>query len=193
MFPYEQGFVFFDALYQQGGYAAIDDAFADPPVSTEQILHPERYLAGEEPQLVTLPPLTDTLGSGWEWVDENVLGEYTLQLYLEEEIASQNAAIAAEGWGGDRYAVYWNDDDQALVMMLRLVWDTALDGDEFASAYANYPGRLFGAEEVIQVDGGRCWQGSDVICLYHTEAETLIVRAPDVATAEAVARAPRPL
>ena len=68
MFPYEAGLEFVSTLYLEGGYPAVDDAFLDPPQSTEQILHPEKYLAGETPQVVTLPPLTETLVSGWEWV-----------------------------------------------------------------------------------------------------------------------------
>ena len=184
MFPYDQGFVFVDALYQQGGYAAIDDAFADPPVSTEQILHPERYLAGETPQIVTLPPLTDTLGSGWEWVDENVLGEYTLQLYLEEEIAAQNAAIAADGWGGDRYAVYYRPDSEDLVMVMQINWDSRAEADEFSNYYQSYAKARF--DGAAPVEEATCWSDQDTLCLFQTAADTLIIRAPDLDLAQRI-------
>ena len=48
-FPYQDGANFVIALYNnQGGWDAIDMAFSSPPGSTEQILHPEKYLAGDE-------------------------------------------------------------------------------------------------------------------------------------------------
>jgi hypothetical protein len=183
MFPYEQGLVFVDALYQQGEYAAIDDAFADPPVSTEQILHPERYLAGEQPEMVALPPLTDTLGSGWEWVDENVLGEYTLRLYLEEQIASQNAIIAAEGWGGDRYAVYHRPDTEDLAMVIQINWDSRTEADEFASYFQSYAKARFDGAAPVETN---CWTDQDALCLFQNAADTLIISAPDLELAELI-------
>src|SRR5690606_10361554 len=65
-FPYTSGVEFVVDLYREGGFAAIDAAWASPPRTTEHILHPDRYLAGDAPQIVALTPLTDTLGAGWE-------------------------------------------------------------------------------------------------------------------------------
>jgi len=179
MFPYEDGLAFVSTLYLEGGYAAVDDAFLDPPQSTEQILHPEKYLIGEAPQVVTLPPLTETLGSGWEWVDENVLGEFALRLYLEQQLSGQGAAAAAGGWGGDRYAVYHRPETGAIVMVMRTVWDTIGEAAEFMDNYLVFGKTRFGAapEEVGAAD---CWSGDDAICAYQTGAETLIIRAPDM-------------
>jgi hypothetical protein len=67
-------------------------------------------------------------------------------------------------------------------MALRLVWDTNAEGAEFASLYRSYPAALFDAESTEQ-GSGDCWQGTDVICLFHEGDESLIVRAPDVETA----------
>src|SRR3989304_6057770 len=41
LFPYDQGLQFVRALFRQGGWAAVDAAYLDPPTTTEQILHPE--------------------------------------------------------------------------------------------------------------------------------------------------------
>jgi hypothetical protein len=185
-FPYSAGFEFVTALYRQGDFAAIDAAWSNPPRSTEHILHPERYLAGDDPLAVTLAPLTATLGAGWELVDEDVLGEFYLRQYLLQQLSSQEVDVAATGWGGDWYAVYWNESTEQLVMVLRSVWDTAGDSDEFASAYGRYAGQLTGAAEQA-VEGGRCWSGLDVICLYHQGSETLVVRAPDLTTMSRIA------
>ncbi len=53
LFPYQEGLRFVRTLYQQGGWAAVNRAYRDPPTSTEQLLHPERYLGDrDQPQTV---------------------------------------------------------------------------------------------------------------------------------------------
>ncbi|CUS04466.2 protein of unknown function [Candidatus Promineifilum breve] len=191
IFPYTAGVDFVVELYREGGFAAIDAAWANPPRSTEHILHPDRYLAGDAPQIVALAPLTATLGAGWELVDEDIMGEFYLRQYLAQQLPASAVGRAAAGWGGDRYAVYHNAAAGALVMALRLVWDTPADAQEFAAAYADYPAALLGVVATPQPDGGNCWVADEVICLAQVESESFIVRAPDEATAAAVMAAIR--
>lgn len=179
-FPYTDGVEFVIDLYREDGFAAIDAAWANPPRSTEQILHPDRYRAGDAPQVVTLPPLEDTLGAGWMLLDEDILGEFYLRQYLAQQLPGVTVNRAATGWGGDRYAVYWNEATDEMVMALRLVWDTPEDAQEFAAAYPDYPAALFQTEAETQPDGSACWTGDDVICFQQRAGEALIVRAPDV-------------
>ncbi len=188
-FPYTDGVEFVIDLYREGGFEAIDAAWANLPRSTEHILHPERYRAGDLPQLVTLAPLTDTLGAGWELLDEDILGEFYLRQYLDQQLPTATVNRVATGWGGDRYAIYWNEADATLVMALRLVWDTPADALEFAQAYPAYPAALFAAEGESQPDGTTCWTADEVICFRQVEGESLIARAPDSTTALAVLQA----
>lgn len=189
-FPYLEGLNFAQYLYDRGGFAAVDSAWENPPQSTEQIIHPDRYLAGDNPQIVSLPPLTDTLGLGWQQLDEDILGEFYLREYLGQQLNSEDVAAAATGWGGDRYAVYWHEADGRLAMVLRHVWDTIADSEEFAALYAEYPALLFGSSAEDQDGGGRCWSGpGDLICLYQSGDETIIVRAPDQTLVTAVVEA----
>ncbi len=191
VFPYSSGSRFVEALYNEGGFAAIDAAWLDPPRSTEQILHPERYLAGDAPQIVALNPLTDTLGVGWEQIADDILGEFFLREYLDQQLAASAAERLAEGWGGDRYAVYWNETTGGLVMALRLVWDTAEDAAEFAADYPDYPAGLFGVVAQAQPDGSACWVRGEAICFLQSGEESWVVRAPDTTTAAAVLAALR--
>ena len=191
VFPYSSGSRFVEALYNDGGFAAIDAAWLDPPRSTEQILHPERYLAGDAPQIVALNPLTDTLGVGWEQIADDILGEFFLREYLDQQLAASAAERLAEGWGGDRYAVYWNETTGGLVMALRLVWDTAEDAAEFAATYPDYPAGLFGVVAQAQPDGSACWVRGEAICFLQSGEESWVVRAPDTTTAAAVLAALR--
>jgi hypothetical protein len=187
-FPYEYGQLFVEALYEEGGWAAVDAAYAAPPQSSEHILHPDRYRAGDAPQIVALPPLTDTLGTGWRQVDEDILGEYFLRLYLAQQVSEEEAEAAAEGWGGDRYAVHYRETDGAFVLVLRTVWDTPADAEEFVDAYVTY------AEEPAddhpaEAEGGDrlCWtRAADYLCLAWGPVDAIVVLGPDRTTNEAL-------
>jgi hypothetical protein len=186
LFPYEAGLKFVTELFADGGWEAVDAAYANPPLSSEQILHPERY-PGDAPQIVALPPLTDTLGSGWRRVDEDVMGEFGLGLYLDVHVSQADAETAAQGWGGDRYAVYWRDDESAFVLVLRLAWDTPADAGEFFETYADFAQARFGAEPSQTGTGALGWSGDDALLLAQNgQGETLVIIAPDQVTLQAV-------
>jgi hypothetical protein len=187
LFPYGAGMTFVAALYSDGGWQAVDAAYANPPLSAEQILHPERY-PDDVPQIVTLPPLTDTLGSGWRLVDEDVMGEFGLQLYLDVHVSASDAETAAAGWGGDRYAVYWREDESAFLLALRLTWDTPADASEFSDTYVQFAEERFGGGSARRDGDARLWWfGDDVLLLAQNDRdETLILIAPDEVTLEAV-------
>lgn len=136
-FPYERGIEFVNSLFLAGGEEAVDAAFNDPPQSTEQILHPEKYLAAQRdnPVIVDLPDAQSALGSGWELVVEDTLGEFDLQVLLRENGAG-NAEAAAAGWGGSSYAIYQSGSgaNAQAVSVMGSVWDTAADATEFRTA-----------------------------------------------------------
>jgi hypothetical protein len=136
-FPYIDGLTWVQLLSGGGqDMAAIDDAFADPPVSTEQIIHFEKWLDREEPMALTDPALAAGLGDGWEEVETTTIGEAFLRIILASygEDAG-DAGAAAEGWGGDRLVVA-SGPDEAFALAWRLAWDSAAEAEEFAAAYA---------------------------------------------------------
>ena len=127
-----------------------------------------------------------TLGAGWEQLDEDILGEFYLRMYLDQQLPKATVNRVATGWGGDRYAIYWNAAEEGLVMALRLVWDTPEDALEFAEAYPDYPAALYATAGEAQPDGTLCWAGDDAICFLQIDGESLVVRAPDITLALAV-------
>ena len=182
LFAYDFGYEFASFRYDAGSYPALIAAWSNPPHSTEQILHPEKYAADEGPSLVTLPDLQPVLGAGWELTEENVLGEFLLGQYLAQQLSESQVATAVSGWGGDRFAIYTNEVDGTFVLALHTVWDTTDDSTEFAALYPNYPTRLFGSSGELQANGGECWAGEgEFICLNQSEQDTLITRGPDLA------------
>ena len=134
-FPYLAGFTFVNALRGSGDWAAVDDAYTDAPVSTEQVLHPEKYLAGEAPVSVEAAGLAQQFGAGWEEVAPTTIGEVMIDIWLVELGAGQaEATAAAAGWGGDRLAVASGPDDR-WAMAWRIAWDSAAEADEFAATH----------------------------------------------------------
>jgi hypothetical protein len=186
IFSYQAGYAFVESLHNLNGFSGVDNAWNDFPRSTEQILHPDKFL-NDGPKEVTLLPVLDAIGADWRLIDEDSFGEFYLRQYLHQQLEVEQVEEAAAGWGGGSYVVYQNELDQDLLMMLRLAWDEPLDNAEFAAAYADYLRSLLDADGQRQSDGGLCWQDGQVFCLYLFDNESLVVRAPDLATASTIA------
>lgn len=123
LFPYTGGAEFVQALLGRAGdrWTLVD--LADrvrPPDSTEQVLHPDKYLRVEPPLPVALrvrlPGFRRTAAGTW--------GEFQTRELVGEE--------AAAGWGGDRYELWQGPGGDVLAMRWR--WDGARDAREFAVA-----------------------------------------------------------
>jgi hypothetical protein len=134
LFPYEWGDAFVGEVLTRDLYKfeAVNKVFADPPASTEQIMHPEKYLdTRDDPLPVTVPPLTSTLGTGWTYKHGASIGEFSLQRLLAYNY-SDNPEEEAAGWGGGRYDLYTKGEDALLITVTR--WDTPEDATEFHEA-----------------------------------------------------------
>ena len=129
LFPYIDGLGFVAQLYRKGGFAGVDAAFRNLPVSTAQIMHPETYLAGQQPVPVTLPDLAGRLSQPWRLLDSNVLGELGVRNLLAQYGESGAAQTAAAGWRGDRWLLLDHEDRQAVV--LRTLWATDAQASRF--------------------------------------------------------------
>ncbi len=137
-FPYQEGAAFVAAVHMSSGWDSVDTAYSAPPLSTEHILHPDKYFAGEQPVTVKLPNLASALGGGWEILDEGVLGEFTISLYLRNRLPRFRAADAAEMWGGDAYVLIRNDEQDDSAVVSHSVWDTEEDAQDFFDAVVSY-------------------------------------------------------
>jgi hypothetical protein len=134
IFPYAQGLIFAQSVIKERGWAGVSRAFAELPDSTEQVMHPHKYLAREKPVKVELADLAPTLGKDWKRIDADVSGEYGYYLALAEFVPKERAEAAAAGWGGDQYALYENAAGEWLLAHLS-AWDAEADAEEFFQAY----------------------------------------------------------
>jgi hypothetical protein len=170
--PYVLGLTFLgrgDVERLQDGFPQddVDAAWAHPPRSSEQILHPDKYWDPkrcDEPRRVVIPNPAPRLGKGWKLAGSGVLGELTLGSLVDAatpqaaDLASGREPwtnAAASGWGGDRFELWTNGD--AAVVLLATVWDTAKDAAEFAAALprgrAEFAFRRAGAKVGIVAGG----------------------------------------
>jgi hypothetical protein len=131
--PYLDGTLFVVRALQEDGWGRMAAVWRNPPQSSEQILHPEKYFGErDEPLDIALPP-PPKLGAGWSWLGSGVLGQLGLAALVD--VDARNDAVT--GWGGDRYGV-WENDGGDVAHGLRSDWDTEQDAFAFALALARH-------------------------------------------------------
>jgi hypothetical protein len=170
VFPYLRGQEFCAALYGQGGYEAVSKAYAHPPSSTAQILHPQKYMSNppEEPIPIEWPELKVL---GHEPTADNTVGEMGVRILFTEWLDAPTGEKAATGWRGDRY-VYYADGD---ALVWKTIWGTAQDATEFFDAEKRLLERRFkpassrSAERSYEADAPR------FLRLQQTEANEVIL------------------
>jgi hypothetical protein len=132
VFPYIDGMRFVGFLRDRGGgsWSLVDTAeHFRPPASTEQVLHPDRYLEADAPKPVRLGDTRP--GPGFTRAAAGTWGE----LQTRELLAAAGGggeSEAAEGWGGDRWEL-WRSPSKGDVLLMRWRWDTPRDEREFAT------------------------------------------------------------
>jgi hypothetical protein len=119
-FLYREGLRFLAALYGAGGFALVDRAFTQPPISTSQILHPERYATATAPLAFDVP----TWPAGVRADSTGSFGEARLVTWLSSVLPYPDARDTADGWAGDAYWIVRVDDGPP-TLVLSIVMDRA--------------------------------------------------------------------
>ena len=176
LFPYVEGLRFVLAAFDHfGAWKPMQALYASPPVSTEQILHPERYFQNDQPTLLTFAP-DHALPAGWAQIYTAQLGEFQMRLILEQwSLAPPQSAqppgldpeAAAAGWDGDRMVAWTSPQGHVLVAHMS-VWDTPEDAVEYYQAMQQALGnrwRHATSSMTLKTTQGRHGQAS---CIAHT-------------------------
>ena len=160
---YLKGMGFVHAIVRNG-WEPADRLYSDPPQSTEQILHPEKWLERDAPVAIDFADVENRpVLEDWTLLDSNVIGELQMRIIFNEFGLSDRSVEAAAGWDGDRFSVFERDNE--LLLLLYTTWDTAADAEEFAVAYqevldAKYPEAEYPSlieirdRDVLIVEGG---------------------------------------
>ena len=137
LFPYLSGLTFIKAALMHAGWNGLQQVYQRPPVSTEQILHPEKYFAAtpEHPHDVSLHLPERLLQGDWRKLKRDVLGEFLLSVVLRQFLPENEARQSAAGWHGDRYELFEHAASGRLLLVGVTVWDSDSDALEFFQSY----------------------------------------------------------
>jgi hypothetical protein len=187
--PYSDGACFIQTV-EDDLPEGVETIWKDLPRSTEQVLHPDKYVAREEPVAVNLRPLQTAMGSGWRQIATSTFGEFALQNLLLLGV-SDRATVqrGAAGWGGDRWALYGHDAG-ARLLHLETAWDTEAEAREFWEVFrrslAARSGNAVPADASIPTVS---WiQGGKSLLARIDGTKVTLVVSTDPAAAEAAAR-----
>lgn len=133
VFRYRDGARFVETIRRKQGERGVDELFQHPPVSSEQVLHPEKYLERESPREVLLDEAAFA-SKGWKSATSTPLGEIGVRGLLMAGVADKDAISAAAGWGGDR-AYLFEKVGSTPLFVWKTVWDKPSDAVEFFDAY----------------------------------------------------------
>ncbi|SDZ97134.1 hypothetical protein SAMN04488065_1488 [Haloplanus vescus] len=199
--PYSDGPAFVHHLRQRGGWEAVNDAYANPPTSSTQVIHPERY-----PDWSPASVRIQNRSSGdWHRFDRSPAGTtvgeaslfatvwanggtdvFHLQRPTRPYRAYNYTHDVTAGWAGDRLVPYRNETG-ATGYVLQIEWATEGDAAEFAIAYRDLLRTRRGAERrgenVLVVPAGPY---ADAFRVEQSGTTVTIVNAPTVTALDSV-------
>ena len=177
LFPYIEGTNFVSSLSKKNGWSVVNQAYLNPPESTEQVIHPEKYPL-EGPVAVTVP---SHASKEWHILGEDRLGEVGLfAMFYNQDMADlaplhggrTYSSPLSSGWGGDELVVYKSTDGQfGYIWVVEM--DTLKDAREFMAGYEQLLGHM-GARP----DEGLWQLGKDFLMVQRSGDKVIIVGAP---------------
>jgi hypothetical protein len=137
LFPYLAGTTFTQrVLKASSGWPDFHKVFEKPPVSTQQIMHPDLYFQGIVPPKITLPETAGLISAEWKKLDENNMGEFGLLEILKQFLSKDRATSLAEAWSADRYAIFENQKNKHTLLIFRVRLGSDADAARFFGAYS---------------------------------------------------------
>jgi hypothetical protein len=149
-FPFDEGFEFVADLVAGGGIAAVDRAYLDPPVSSEHILHPDRYHRGESGGPIASP---EASLEDYTALPAASFGEWGLRLLLERALSPGLLTQIVDGWGGDSYQIFTTGGGEVAFALLYL-GDTEAHTEEVTQAFIDYAEDVLGLGDGERSGGG---------------------------------------
>ena len=122
IFPYTKGMLFQQAVVQHDGDAAFAEVFKKPPVSTQQILHPEKYFEGAKPAEPDLPD--PKLPRSFKSLIGGTMGELDHEVLLEQYAGKAEADEVGPHWRGSGFELREDKKAMRVVLLYSVQWDT---------------------------------------------------------------------
>jgi hypothetical protein len=134
IFPYTRGMRFQQTVYEKLGKEAFAEVFKNPPVSTQQVLHPATYFDKVQPASPELPEPA-ALKKKYKVLAEGKVGELDHAVLLREHVSREDAERIAPRWRGGKYRV-WEKDKKRAVLCYSVEWDSPETAREYLGLYA---------------------------------------------------------
>jgi hypothetical protein len=131
MFPYEDGQKFQQAVFLKEGMAAFAKVFEKAPVSTSQVIHPDRYFAGV---VSTAPELPKPVRHSKVFVGGTV-GELDQRILLQQYVDTGAAEALAPRMRGGAYRIDEMGGDHRLTLVYVSEWEDEKAAGQYFSAY----------------------------------------------------------
>ncbi|HUE00068.1 MAG TPA: hypothetical protein VMR62_10895 [Bryobacteraceae bacterium] len=133
VFPYSEGMLFQNAVYERMKQQSFEEVFRRPPVSTQQILHPDAYFAAVEPAHPGLPPVPDS--HGYKRIAEGNVGELDHSILLEQYAGPDDAKAVSPHWRGGAYALEERRAPERVILLYAVAWDDAASAARYFKLY----------------------------------------------------------
>ncbi|HEX8128084.1 MAG TPA: hypothetical protein VF527_03215 [Pyrinomonadaceae bacterium] len=173
IFRYRDGTRFVEAVRRKTGARGVDELFRRPPVSSEQILHPEKYFTNEQPREMALDE-GRFAANDWQVAVSTPLGELGVRGLLLKSLPAAEATRAAAGWGGDRAYLFERARSTPLFVW-QTRWDKPEEAAEFFRAYNILCGKS-GAQRDGAGDAAEfIWRDGARLTLVHLNGDQVII------------------
>jgi len=133
VFPYADGILFQDAIHRKLGREAFSELFLHPPVSTQQIVHPDRYLAHVQPRIPDPPAVPGA--AAFRKLDEGTLGELDYRILLAQYLGKSEGETMAAHLSGGSYQVLEHKHNAFPVLAYASIWDSPGAAHDFFERY----------------------------------------------------------
>lgn len=185
IFPYTAGMKFQQAVLEKLGPRGFLEVFRRPPVSTQQVLHPEKYLNGTVALAVELPEWKSR--KGYRTLAEGSVGEFDYAVLLRQYLDEAAARRIAPAWRAGRYRLLEHKQSGRTVLLQASRWETDQKAAEFFAAYRRVLERKWKAMELAceetsrlagRGDDGYFCLGREGPCVYSIEGMAALGEGP---------------
>ncbi len=180
-FPYDQGLTFTAFLVNEGGLKGVDEAYLDLPISSEQILHPEKYLRAEQPSGLASPVVEL---DGWEVLDEATFGEWGIRMLLRDTLIPGERTQAAAGWANDHYTAFQRGDDTAIAWVYE--GETVQDAEDLVNGLITHVRKFVSNGSAAESGGGLEWGGSTYVFIDRVDELIYFIASTDATAGESL-------
>jgi hypothetical protein len=133
VFPYAEGLSFQDAVFRKLGKDAFTEVFVRPPLSSGQVLHPQRYLDHATVSIPDPPALPDE--RQFRKLADGTLGEFDFRVLLTQYVNAEEGDAAAEHLSGGVYELFEHKHEKFPVLGVASKWDSAESAQKYFQLY----------------------------------------------------------